>query len=363
MLSNNLYEASRQWASRPPDERYWTLKDLHEACLARHEASVESRLTLKDITFEAGADERALVIQEQQSVASPSHLAFDQVCRLVDAPAPWLRRQPAALVADQLNWAVRADDAPRDSMVMLWQKGAGGDSLVRAFTTTTYGRLWDSDLVSWLRRMTQDETNGWQRPPAYTDNKYPSGYYSSDRDLFVFMVNPARPLKGGPDNELNRGFFCWNTETQGGARQSFGFRAFTYDRVCGNHIVWGAEDIFKVFMAHVGQGMSLRAQRETERVLGAYLNSGAQQEEQAIAAAMQFNIGATKDKATEWLRARGFTKADAEAAWENAIQRGANPTTLWEAVGSLTRLSQTKGWAGERNEMDRKAGKLLEAVF
>lgn len=362
-MTKNLTQASVQWRNRPLDERYWTLADLHEATLARHDASAVSRLRLPDLTFNTGGDSKELVVQGAQSIANPSHLAFDQLCRLTDMPAATLRRMPASLVSDNLNWAVRAPDAPRESMVMMWQRGEGGGGLVRCFNTTTYGRLWDSDVVSWLRRMTSDETNGWTRPPAVTDKQYPSGYYAGDRDLFVFMVHPGRSLEAGPGSDINRGFFVWNTETQGGQRQSFGGLGFAYDRVCGNHIVWGADLLFKFWMPHIGQAMTSRADYEMKRVLGAYMESGAQREEAAIAAAQEFPIGKTKDEASAWLRARGFTKTDAEAAWNEAVQRGADPTMLWNAVGSLTRLSQGKAWADERNEMDRRAGKLLEVCF
>ena len=361
----NDMTASRQWRERPVDERFWTLKDMHAACIARHEASVESKVRLHELVFDTDAVSRELAVVGQGNLAHPSHLAFSQLTELVGLNrSEWLRAAPANLVADTLNWAVRRPEAPRESMVMMWQKGDdGGPGLARCFNTTTYGRLWDADIVAWLREMTADETNGWSRPPAYTDNKYPSGYYSGDRDLFVFMVNPARHLEAGPDSDINRGFFCWNTEVKGGKLQSFGFRAFAYDRVCGNHIVWGAEELFKLWMPHVGQGMSRRAQVETQRVLGAYLESSAKQEEQAIADAQEYVIGGSQDEASTWLRARGFTKTDAEAAWNDAVQRDANLTTLWGAVGSLTRLSQQKKWADDRNEMDRRAGKLMTVVF
>ena len=356
--------ASKQWRERPRDERFWTLKDMHVACLARHDASVESQVALRDLVFNTEAIHHELVVQGQTSLAHPSHWAFTQLTDLLGLnKAEWLRQAPANLVADTLNWAARRPEAPREGMVMMWQRGEGDGGLVRCFNTTTYGRLWDADIVGWLRNMTQDETNGWQRPSAMTDKQYPSGYYSGDRDLFVFMINPARHLKAGPDSDINRGFFCWNTEVKGGKLQSFGFRAFAYDYVCGNHIVWGAEDLFKLWMPHVGQGMSNRAQVETQRVLGAYLESSPKREEQAIFNATMYSIGNTKDEAAAWLRARGFTKTDAEAAWDEAIQRDADPTTLWNAVGSLTRLSQQKLWADDRNEMDRRAGKLLDVLF
>jgi hypothetical protein len=39
MSENNLYEASRQWASRPEDQRFLTLEDLKASVLKRRQES------------------------------------------------------------------------------------------------------------------------------------------------------------------------------------------------------------------------------------------------------------------------------------------------------------------------------------
>ncbi len=363
MNSNNLFEAHREWRERKPDERFWSLKELHEVTLARHQASVESRVVPNTMTFSV-ADNNNVVLQGAQSLAVPTHWAFNQMCDLFDAPAPWIRKLPATLAADSLNFAAKS--APREQMAMMWANG-GNPGVVRCFTTLMYSRLWDSDVVQLLRQMTQDEQGGWHRPPAMTDDKYPSGIYASDRNMFVFLVNEQNRIEDGDEGGLARGFFCWNSEVR---QMSFGFKAFLYKYVCGNHIVWGAENLFDLRMIHIGQGMSYRAQRELGSILGAYISRSTKDEQVVIDAARVKQIGdGTRQSAIDWLSTRGkgnfgqWQTREAEKIVVEVEKQGKDPTNLWNLVNGATRVSQERGYTDERTNMDRKAGRMLEVVF
>src|SRR4030042_5459915 len=100
----NDMTASRQWRERPVDERFWTLKDMHAACLARHEASVESRIRLPDLMFDTDKQNQELAVVGQGNLAHPSHWAFSQLTDLVGLNrAEWMRRGPGPLVLGTLN--------------------------------------------------------------------------------------------------------------------------------------------------------------------------------------------------------------------------------------------------------------------
>jgi len=352
-----LFSAHKQWRDRAPDERFSTLKELHETVLARRQASVESHVVPSSMVFTT--HENDVVLQGAQSLAVPSHWAFTQMCDLLEAPAPWIRKLPATLAADNLNFAAKS--APRERMAMMWANGST-PGIVRCFTTLAYSRLWDSDIVQMLREMTQDETNGWHRPPAITDNEYPSGIYGSDRNVFVFLVNEQNKLDDGEEGGLARGFFCWNSEVR---QQSFGFSAFLYKSVCGNHIVWGAEKLFDIRMWHIGQGMSFRAQQELGRVLGAYANASTQKDQVVIDAARQKIVANTRDETLGFLSAKniGWNRAEAEKIVVAVEKQGKDPTNLWNLVNGATRMSQERGYTDERTSQDRRAGRMLNIVF
>jgi hypothetical protein len=118
----------------------------------------------------------------------------------------------------------------------------------------------------------------------------PAGLYASDRDMFVFMVNERNPIEDGRGNRLSRGFFCWNSEV---GDKSFGLMMFLYAHVCGNHIVWGADDVREVRIRHVGSA-NRRAWWEFRRTLSEAVECSAEEEEGRIRAAQSYRIAATK---------------------------------------------------------------------
>jgi hypothetical protein len=351
----NLYEAHRNWRTRPPDERYATLAEMYNEAHARRVLSAVSEVSLQTLGIEAGDDSIRLV--GKQFCAQPTHWSFGQVGALLGLPTEWLRSAPAQLVADSV--AFGCSQGTREQLKFLWYIPEARDQagLLRAATTTTYKHLWDDDVIQLLMELSVNETT-MKRPPAATDALYPSGYYMSDRDLWVFMVSQAHPIANG---ELSRGLFCWNTEVQGGYLQSFGMKAFLHQGVCGNHIVMGTSTLFEFKAIHVGDIYG-RVHRMATAAASHYLNSSVRSEELQVAAAKKLVIGKTDPDAVEWLNARGITQAAAKEALAAANAAGGNPYTLWAVVTALTRLNQRQSWMGDRAKADFQAGRLLQEV-
>lgn len=360
MNTNNLFEAHRQWRDRPADERFESLAQMHAITLARRNASVESRVRMGQVKFEANPEVNDLVLAGAQSVAIPSNWAFYQLSQMLDVPNEYIRRLPPELAALNLNHAAKVRAATNGDVSMVWANH-NTPGIVRCFTGLGYQRLWDSDVIEWLRQMTQDEQNGWHRPPAR--GGLPSGLYAGDRNMFAFLVNDDRRIDDGSAEGLGRGFFCWNSEVR---QMSFGFKAFLYRYVCGNHIVWGAQELFTIRMAHIGEGMNARALRELNRVIGAYVDSSPEADQAVIDAARVKVIAPNVEGAVDWLSSKkvGFKPTEAEEIVTNVVALGKDPTNLWELVNSATSLSQDKfKFADGRSAYDTKAGKMLQVVF
>lgn len=362
-----LFQAHREWRTRPADECFPSLAALHEVVIAQREHSVRSDVKLNALKFDTVPEiNNVCLVGQQGRFAVPSHWAFTQLCENINANAQWIRRigsghaQDLDLVARNLNWATQ--NAPRETMSMLWANG-NHPGIVRCFTSPSYARLWDSEVVAWLRNLTQDETNGWHRPPSKTDHEAPKGIYGGDRNIFVFLVNQENPITDG-DGPMYRGFFCWNSEVR---QMSFGFKAFLYKAVCGNHIVWGAEELFDLRMAHLGARMTSRSERELNNVLGAYLNSPNADSQKMINLAKQTYLGQDIEGVTDFLLhgKRGtakWTKSEATELITETEMQGKDPTVVWNIVDTATRLSQRKANADERSAIDRRAGSLLRIV-
>lgn len=353
-----LFHAHMQWRKRPADERYKTLKDLHAVTLARKQASVSSRVRLPELTFAPTEGDGLSIVSRNGTQVAPTHWSLSQLCNYTGVPVEWLRRVDTSLASDNLNWGMRHSE--RSELVMLWAN-VSQPGIVRCFNTPSYGRLWDADVVDWVRAVTEDESNGWKRPPARTDDKYPSGYYAGDRNIFIFMVNDRVRIDDGTPAGLGRGFFVWNSEVK---QMSFGFSGFLYRYVCGNHIVWGAESLFSIRMPHLGEGMSRRAASEFNRIISAYVSSSAAQDQMVIDAARKKQVAPNPAETVEWLNKRGFPEKQAVEIVARAERAGDDPTNLWNIINAATSWSQELfQHADGRDAFDRKASQLLSAAL
>src|SRR5204862_718616 len=89
--------------------------------------------------------------------------------------------------------------------------------------------------------------------------------YASDRDVFIFLVDPNNPVE--VDGEvLYRGFYTWNSEVGSAV---FGLTTFLYRYVCDNRIIWGATDVKELRIRHTG-GAPERFAWEGQRFLTRY---------------------------------------------------------------------------------------------
>jgi hypothetical protein len=192
----------------------------------------------------------------------------------------------------------------------------------------------------------------------------PAGIYGGDRNIFIFRVNPDIRLDNGSKDGLGRGFFVRNSEV---GDASFELVAFWYAYICGNHIIWGAEQVVEKRIKHVGtaRGRAFDAMRVD---LDAMSQVDMKAEEAMLKRARTLVIGNDKDEIVDLVfrtkKIAGLTKKNAETAYDLAEQYAesdgdGDPTTAWGYAQGLTRLSQTSKYADERTSLDRAAGQVL----
>jgi hypothetical protein len=79
---------SSEWFSRPDDERYLSLTDLHDAVRRRAERAQTRTVESRAVKVEASRDsaERlALIVPGRDEPVAPTHWSFGQLCTLVGA--------------------------------------------------------------------------------------------------------------------------------------------------------------------------------------------------------------------------------------------------------------------------------------
>lgn len=358
----NLYEASRQWASRPADQRFKTLAELREAV---HNRRLRSRSVDVDLgTVTAREEAGTITLNRGLSSVEPTHWSFGQLSGWVHAPAEYLRRLSLPLAVQCLNEGIRgaADERGALKFMAITRDEAQGDgpNVLQAVTSTTYGRIWDADVVDGVCRI-QERNPKWHNPPAYSRGggaPEPSGLYASDHDVFMFLIDGGSLLEAGPRAELNRGFITWNSET--GARAWDGL-FFMFNRVCGNHIIWGAQDIQRFRIIH-RSGAPARFDADAMPALEAYCSASAAPELATIKAAQGYLLPDREpDKIVEWLRGKGkFSRNECLEAIDTAKREEGDCRTLWQLVAGLTAYARGFDYVDTRVDLETRAGKLLE---
>lgn len=390
MSENNLHAASRQWASRPADERFWTVQEMLDACRAYRERARTSTVQYNLLQCEDVAGDLALV-GPTGARASLTHYAFGQLSQDVKAPADYLRTLPAPMARDCINLGIRKLDDDRQAALLF--DAHGGEFSARCVTSEKYKRIWNHEIVE---RLIPLQELGWQVPPARPasadvntrpateadvlrlsrnnglavkvgDQIAPAGLYASDRDMFAFMVNEDARIEDGTDGGLGRGFFVSNSEV---GDASLTITRFLYRYVCGNHIVWGAQNVSEIKIRHIGDA-NQRFGREFVAELKNYADASAAEDVNRITQAKRFIIGDTKDELLDklfGLKRIGLSRKALESAYkyaelESAENRTGSPHSAWGFAGGITRLAQESTYASERTKLDRAAGRVLEMAF
>jgi hypothetical protein len=350
-----LFSAHNEWASRPSDERYSSLAELATAVRNRQQHSTESEnCLLQDV---------GVTVDEQGNLRFgghlPTHWSFGQMASLVGAPAAYLRDLPVELAARNLNHGIRnrliGDDEAKQFKLLVGDDN--GATTLRAATSPRYQRLWDSQVVGALL----EHAEGFDNPLAYQNGEWgapmvKSGLYASDHDVFAFMVNDDDRIDIGGD-QLGRGFYVWNSET-GGA--TFGFATFLYRYVCGNNIIWGAEDVETTRIRHVGKNVKRAIPRFVAAIEKLRARGGKLAEEQKIRAAMADEIAKKPEEAVEALRVEGFTRTEATNGVDHAVrEEKRNPLSRWGLVNGLTAYARALAHTDSRVRLEESVGKWL----
>ena len=393
-MVTNLLTASNQWQNRPADERFVTLIDLKNAVQDRKNVSFEGIVETQNLKVvptpvlgsDRGQDSISLdfVVSAQSNDydnrnLDMTHWAFGQISNLAGAPASYLRTLSPELVSQNLNHTL---PKTRETAKLLLT--VNGRTKVRAFTSESYGRIWDIDVVNAVERLCERNPN-WHNPPAYkrnTNRPIPdtdrgtelvpvqtgmenlvlseveaAGLYASDRDIFMFLVDEDHRIEVGNES-LSRGFFVWNSEV---GKSSFGLMTFLYRYVCGNHIVWGAQEVREIRIRHSLNAPS-KAFSEIMPVLNRYVESSASYEEQTIRKAIECHPANDKEGVINWLQKNGFTRVVSERAYEYAVTEEGNGTSLWNIVQGLSAMARDRKHVDARVDLERQAGKLLNSV-
>lgn len=361
---NNLYEASNQWANRPEDERFTNLLDLKAAVDDRHRISRSKEVSLGQLRAVAGetdADLRICADGPGMGDMIPSNWAFSQLSLTSGAPSSYLRKLPASLAADCLNFSIEQQSKEKRNDLKVLMRDHGEFTQLSAVTGEKYGRIWDSEVVDLAIRIkdhSADQGKEFYNPKDWSGT--PTGLYAGDRDCFIFMIDGGSMLDIGPRAQLNRGFFMWNSEV---GSKVFGIKTFYFNVVCGNHIVWDVSNVRELRIRHTKNGHSRFEEMAWSKMQELSAESLSPMDS-AIRAAIEYRLDDADDEVgiIKWLGRKGFTQAEARNGVAYANKEEGQCASLWDITQGLTAYARDLTHLNARTELEVKAGKLLDLV-
>jgi len=367
---------SSEWFSRPDDEKYLSLSDLYASVKGRAARSKTRTVESAAIRVEAHRDnpeKLALVLPDADAPVAPTHWSFSQLASLVGAPAAYLRQLPAPLAGINLQYGLTNHRAEQVKTMEV----ANGRTELRAVTGPDYGRIYDHELVSAVQRIAGDGVGDtrWKVPgvldwstgvynPMVDVSKDTTTLYASDRDVFLFLVDDRNPIEAGtlPDGSPDlffRGFYCWNSEV--GAK-TLGIASFYLRAVCQNRNLWGVEDFQEISIRHSKYAAN-RFAHEAAPALANFADSSPQPFIQGIRSARERIVARSDDDRNDFLRKRGFSKAETGKIVETVLaEEGRPPESVFDFVQGITAVARAKPQQDARLTMETRAKKLLEAA-
>ena len=154
----NLYSASHQWITRPSDERFASVEELHAMARQIRAQSQQHEGTLGDFQPIARQGEILLRVGEEY-LLRPTTWPFEQLPRRIGPPPEYLQQLPAPLVVRLLNHGI-GEHRDMAAVSLLLSQPETGDpnqlalfdspsapSILRAVTGRAYARLWDAEIT------------------------------------------------------------------------------------------------------------------------------------------------------------------------------------------------------------------------
>jgi len=367
---------SSEWFSRPADQRFLSLDDLH-ASLQRRATNSRTRLVdSREIRIEACPDEAdalAVIVPGCKTPLQPTHWAFGQLCTLVGAPAGYLREMPEMLAGINLQYGLSKRQSEQIKILELDDE----QHELRAATGPDYGRVFDYELVEAVRQIAGNGVGDtrWKVPgvldwatsiyhPHVDITQETTTLYASDRDVFLFLVDDTHPIEAGklPDGSPDlffRGFYAWNSEV---GSKTLGIASFYLRAVCQNRNLWGVENFQETVIRH-RKYASNRFAQEIAPALENFANSSPSGFIAGIKSARQTIVAHNDDDRRDFLKDRGFSKADSRGIVKAVLEEERRaPESIFDFVQGITALARRRDNQDARVDLEQRAKRLLDRV-
>lgn len=348
--------ASRQYWSRPSDQRFSSLEDLYAKVANRRMHALEVESDIIEVHAEQQPGGGIVYVTKGMSM-EPTHWAFGQTTNLIGAPAHYLRKLASQgaeeMVVKLINHGIAKREAAGFKFLAVDEDNDA--TTMYAATSPTYGRIWDADVVEATKTVIDAQEGRFYSPWAW--GKKFRALFGSAQDVFMYFVDGGSIVDGGGDrDQLHRGIYVWNSEV---GAATFGIATFLFRETCGNFLVWGVQNAKIVNIRHTSGGPA-RFVTEAIPALKEFAASSVKQLEAGVLAAKAYELPTDEDKVIEFAVKRGFTKAEAKRAIATANTEEGQCATLWDLVNGFTASARMMAFADAKADLEVRAGKLMK---
>lgn len=338
-----LTHAHKELFCRTPDERFDSLEALIQHCQRQKDQSTD-RWHPPNALLPYPKDDRLSMEIGTDGAFLLNDWSFSQLCSLARVKKDTINR-----LSPETATAVFRETLPQGNKPLQFLTT---NDAVRSIHGVSYTRLWNSELLAVVQEFATDFS------PPQTASGGGTGLYAGEQDMFLFMIDPAgwAEING---EAFAPGFFLWNSEV---GKRSVGISTFWWQKVCANHIVWGADEVVEFTRKHTANVHdALSDIRNAIEQLVEKRDGRRDSFAQVIQKAMQEKLGKDAEEVQKVLIQNGIPRQLTKDALKIAEQQGGY--TIFSLVDALTRLAGQLPNAGDRLEADQKAANLLNLAL
>lgn len=368
-------KVSSQWANRPDDEKFLTLAELRKSVAQRTSESASEVKSLANVKVNHA---NGLTLElDGTTETEMTNWSFSQLCNITKTPASYLSKLPAKLAAINLQYGLMNTD---ESKLAYIQDTGSTNTKLRAMTSESYGRIYDSEVVDQVMNIAGDGSI-WKVPgmldwssaksglvkynPFVDVTKETTTLYASDRDVFIFLVDDTHPievgkLSNGEPDLMFRGFYVWNSEV---GNKTFGMSTMLLRGVCCNRNLWGVEGSKELRIRHSKFGPARFAQQAAP-MLTNYANMNSMGIIAKVANAKSAIVAKNAEERLSFgMDKAGLTKSVTERVLDAVLNEEQHEAeNVWDFVQGITAVARSIQTQDTRLAMEAIAGKLMDKV-
>ena len=349
------YTAHREWASRPPDERYASVHALYEAARARRQRSKSA----PSRPASSGPRRWTTISRFARSsgrTATLTHWSFGQLATIAGAPPNYLRSLPASIASSAINYGLRGSSATQHQLFVEPTPHRGPCTRLRhrdthASITTSWpagcSTSWPSIRPGTYRSDTRTASSAPRRFLPAPTWETETCFCSSWTATAISTIPRTAPTPVCSADSFS-GTVMSVPPPSRSMCSCFGWCAGITSS--GDFSTWPAS----------GAGtwvrrFRMRGRRRLNDVRAA-LDADTADDRTLLLRATAQELGPTRDAVLETAVQRlDLSQKQAAEAYTLAEQHETNPRSVWGYVQGLTRLSQRTPWQDGRFTLDRAA--------